>query len=64
MDLLAFDPDYHVVVYRRCQYAIVPKEIPVHLQAFHRDIEGLTSKEIRQCVEALLVEPTDPLETT
>jgi hypothetical protein len=51
-------------VCRRCQYAVVPKEIPAHLQAFHRDVEGLTSKEIRQCTEALLAEPADPPETT
>jgi hypothetical protein len=64
MDLLAFHPDYKVVVCRRCQYAVVPKEIPAPLRTLHKDVEDLTGPEIRKCAQTFLTKPVDLPETT
>src|SRR5271169_695185 len=64
MDLLYFDLYYSIVVCRRCQCAIVPKEIPAHLRVFHKVAEGLTNAEIRQSAKSFLAKPFHLPEST
>jgi hypothetical protein len=63
-DLLAFYPNYRVVVCRHCQYAIVPKEIAAHLRTHYKEAERLTNLQICVYAERFATMPCDAPATT
>jgi hypothetical protein len=64
LDLLYFDSHYRVVVCRRYQCAVVPREVTAHLRTLHKATDDLTDAEIRRCAKSFLTWPFDILEVT
>ena len=48
MDLLYFNPVYYVVIYTRCQYAVLPTAIAHYLRDLHKT--EVRKEAVRECV--------------